>query len=483
MINFRRRDIRLLTLLGDLIALTLAFDGSVTLRIALNPLFSKQLTAAQMNYLVPPLGLVLFTWIASSAWIGLYRPHRRPFMFSAAVKAAEAMALVMVLTILVTFFVRDLGGDYSRSFIVFLATLGVGSLLANRMILWGLLGAVDRRGLARERVLVVGCGKQAKSLIARLERNEKRRIEICGVVTPAAGLGAGVLGNPVPVLGMVAELPALINRHRIDRVVAVEKEIPPDQIQACISTCTRMGLPFNHTAGPLERASARVGVIELGSVLLIEVRGLEFTRVQQVIKRVFDLSVSLVVVPLLAPLMLSLALAIRITSRGAILYVAPRVGRGGRYFPFYKFRSMVAGAEAQRQAVSDENEREGHLFKIRRDPRVTRVGRFMRRFSLDELPQLLNVLRGEMSLVGPRPLPVTDLEPDGLSREYRFWARQRVRVPPGVSGLWQIRGRSDLSFEEMLRLDIAYVRHWNIWLDVKILLQTIPAVLKGRGAC
>jgi len=483
MINLRRKDVRLLTLLGDLIALALAFDGAVTLRVALNPLFTKHLTEVEMEYLVPPLGLVLFIWIAASAWIGLYRPHRRPFMFSAAVKAAEAMTLVVILTILVSFFVRDLGRDYSRSFIVFLATLGVGALLANRMILWGVLSVADRRGLARERILVVGCGKEAKSLIARLEKNERRRIEICGVVTPAAGLGAGILGNPVPVVGTVPELPVLINRHRIERVVAVEKETPPEQMQACISMCTRMGVPFNHTAGPLERASTRVGVTELGSVLLIEVRGLEFTRVQQVIKRAFDLAVSLVVLPLLAPLMLALALAIRLTSRGAILYVAPRVGRGGRYFPFCKFRSMVAGAEAQRQAIAAENEGDGHLFKIRRDPRVTSVGRFMRRFSLDEMPQILNVLRGEMSLVGPRPLPATDLEPDGLSREYRFWARQRVKVPPGVTGLWQIRGRSDLSFEEMLRHDIAYVRHWNIWLDVKILLQTIPAVLKGRGAC
>jgi len=244
-----------------------------------------------------------------------------------------------------------------------------------------------------------------------------------------------------------------------------------------------MGVPFNHTAGRLERTVMRVGVTELGNVLLIEVRGIEFTRVQQAVKRAFDLLVATALLVLLAPLLAVLALAVWLTSSGPVLYVAPRVGKGGRYFPFFKFRTMVRGADAQRDGVAARNEQKGHLFKIRRDPRVTAVGRFMRRFSLDELPQLLNVLRGQMSLVGPRPLPARDLDPDGLSREYRVWAVQRTKVPPGITGLWQIRGRSNLGFEEMLQLDIAYVRHWSIWLDMKILAKTIPAVLRGRGAC
>jgi len=478
-----RRELRLLTLLGDLAAMSVAFKAAVTLRLALNPVFQRQLTEAQMDYLVPPLGLVLLLWAVVGVWVGLYRPRRRPFMFSTAVQAIEAMALVVVLTIVVAFFVRDLGRDYSRSFIIFLVALGSAALLANRAILALGFFLASRRGLVRERILLVGAGQGASSLIHRLEASENRRIEICGVVTPAAGLGAGVLGNPVPIVGTVEELPALINRYRIDRVIAVEKEIPPEQMHACISVCTRMGIPFNHTAGRLDRTAMRVGVTELGNVLLIEVRGIEFTRVQQAVKRAFDLLVASVLMVLLAPLLAALALAVWLTSSGPVLYVAPRVGKGGRYFPFFKFRTMVRGADAQRDGVAARNEQKGHLFKIRQDPRVTTVGRLMRRFSLDELPQLLNVLRGQMSLVGPRPLPARDLDPDGGSRDYRVWAVQRTKVPPGITGLWQIRGRSDLGFEEMLRLDIAYVRHWSIWLDMKILANTIPAVLRGRGAC
>src|SRR6266568_4206560 len=476
------RELRLLTLLGDLLALSVAFEAAVTLRLALNPLFQRQLTEAQMVYLVPPLGLVLLLWAVAGPWMGLYRPRRRPFMFSAAVRAVEAMALVVVLTIVVAFFVRDLGRDYSRSFIIFLVALGGAALFANRALLTLGFLLASPRGLVRERIMLVGAGQGASSLIHRLEESEKLRIEICGVVTPEVGLGAGVLGNPVPIVGTVDQLPALINRHRIDRVIAVEKEIPAEQMQSCISVCTRMGIPFSHTAGHLERTALRVGVTELANVLLIEVRGLEFTRVQQAVKRAFDLLIASTLLAVLAPLLAVLALAVWLTSPGPTLYIAPRVGKGGRYFPFYKFRTMIHGADAQRDEVGARNEQKGHLFKIRRDPRVTAVGRLMRRFSLDELPQLLNVLRGQMSLVGPRPLPVRDLEPDGLSREYRVWGEQRTKVPPGITGLWQIRGRSDLDFEEMLRLDIAYVRHWSIWLDVKILARTIPAVLRGRGA-
>ena len=175
----------------------------------------------------------------------------------------------------------------------------------------------------------------------------------------------------------------------------------------------------------------------------------------------FDLGAGSLLFLANVPLMTALACLIKLTSRGPVLYVAPRVGKGGRHFPFYKFRSMVADAETRRDALAHKG-KDGHIFKIRNDPRLTPVGRFMRRFSLDELPQLLNVLKGDMSLVGPRPLPACDLEADGMSREHAFWAHERSRILPGITGLWQIEGRSDLGFEEMIRLDVAYARTWSI---------------------
>lgn len=175
-----------------------------------------------------------------------------------------------------------------------------------------------------------------------------------------------------------------------------------------------------------------------------------------------------------------IAALVKLTSKGPILYKAPRVGKGGRYFMFLKFRSMYT--EMNRSHVTHANEKNGHIFKIKHDPRITPLGRFLRRYSLDELPQLINVLRGEMSLVGPRPLPAGDLDPDGMSREFGEWSQGRSEVYPGITGLWQIRGRSELPFEEMVRLDLEYIRDWSLLLDIKIILETPALVMKGIGA-
>jgi lipopolysaccharide/colanic/teichoic acid biosynthesis glycosyltransferase len=158
------------------------------------------------------------------------------------------------------------------------------------------------------------------------------------------------------------------------------------------------------------------------------------------------------------------------------------MGKGGRIFPFYKFRSMVVGADAMKEALRDRNEADGVLFKMREDPRVTRVGRFIRTYSIDEFPQLLNVLRGDMNLVGPRPLPVADLQGIEADPEAFYWFELRSKVKPGITGLWQVMGRSNLGFADMVALDIQYIQNWSLWQDILILLRTIPAVIRGRGA-
>jgi lipopolysaccharide/colanic/teichoic acid biosynthesis glycosyltransferase len=174
--------------------------------------------------------------------------------------------------------------------------------------------------------------------------------------------------------------------------------------------------------------------------------------------------------------MLLAALAIKLSSRGPVFYRSYRPGIGGRCFPCLKFRTMVAGAEQLQDRLEEQNEMGGALFKMRSDPRVTRVGRFLRRWSLDELPQLFNVLRGEMSLVGPRPLPQRDYD------RLDDWHRKRYLVLPGMTGLWQVSGRSELDFDELVRLDFLYLERWSVFLDLTIILKTIPAVIRARGA-
>jgi exopolysaccharide biosynthesis polyprenyl glycosylphosphotransferase len=220
----------------------------------------------------------------------------------------------------------------------------------------------------------------------------------------------------------------------------------------------------------------RVDVEDLGGVPLIGVHDVTISRSALMMKRVFDILGAAVGLLLAAPFMALVALAIRLDSPGPILFTQDRVGLGGRTFRIFKFRSMHIGADADREALEDLNEADGPLFKIRDDPRLTRVGRFLRRTSMDELPQLFNVLRGDMSLIGPRPPLPCEVE------QYQEWHRRRLEAPPGITGLSQVSGRSHLTFDETVLLDVYYIENWSPWLDLKIMIRTIPKVIGGEGA-
>ena len=209
---------------------------------------------------------------------------------------------------------------------------------------------------------------------------------------------------------------------------------------------------------------------------LIEFRPPAFLGSQWALKKAFDLVVSSFVLVLGLPLWLAIALAVKLTSPGPVFYRDRRIGLGEQEFAMLKFRTMYADAAARLSELEEANEAQGPLFKIRQDPRITPVGAYLRRFSLDEVPQVLNVLRGEMSLVGPRPLPLRDYQ------QLEDWHRKRYLVLPGITGLWQIAGRSNLGFDDLVRLDFYYLETWSIWLDITIMVKTIPAVLSARGA-
>jgi exopolysaccharide biosynthesis polyprenyl glycosylphosphotransferase len=212
------------------------------------------------------------------------------------------------------------------------------------------------------------------------------------------------------------------------------------------------------------------------TVPLFKLRPPVFEGIDYALKRTFDLVLSLALLIVLAPVLLLIALAVKLSSSGPVIYRSTRPGMGGKPFHCFKFRTMRDQADQIQADLEPFNESSGALFKIRRDPRLTRVGRFLRRFSLDELPQLVNVVRGEMSLVGPRPLPTRDFE------RLEEWHKKRYLVLPGITGLWQVSGRADLDFDDLVRLDFLYLERWSILLDLAILLRTIPAVLSRRGA-
>jgi exopolysaccharide biosynthesis polyprenyl glycosylphosphotransferase len=259
-------------------------------------------------------------------------------------------------------------------------------------------------------------------------------------------------------------------------VLIADADFPQDEAVELVDRCHRHGVRVRVAPSTMEILMDRVEFVPGQALPLFELKPPVFEGVDFAIKRTFDFVGASLLLLILSPVFVLVSLAIKATSRGPVLYRSRRPGIGGRSFDCVKFRTMVEGADDLQDELEPSNEVGGALFKMRTDPRVTPVGRFLRRWSLDELPQLLNVVRGEMSLVGPRPLPQRDYA------RLEDWHRKRYLVLPGMTGLWQVSGRSELDFDELVRLDFLYLEHWSVFLDLSILLKTVPAVIRAKGA-
>ena len=308
------------------------------------------------------------------------------------------------------------------------------------------------------------------------------RVIVCGGGPEAGTVSSALIADehstPVEIvdeLESVMDLELAITRSGADDVVLTR--LPDDEaLLEALDICTRHGVRLR-VVPTAARLLAREAVYVPGqSVPLFEISPPTLQGVDFLVKRAFDIIVAAVTLLVLSPLLLVIALAIKLTSRGPVLYRDERIGIAEQPFMMLKFRSMRDGAAAEQAGLESENEADGALFKIRNDPRVTSVGRVLRRLSLDELPQLWNVLCGQMSLVGPRPLPMRDYA------RLDSWHRKRYLVLPGMTGLWQISGRSDLGFDAMVRLDFYYLEHWSVWMDISVILRTPLAVMTARGA-
>jgi exopolysaccharide biosynthesis polyprenyl glycosylphosphotransferase len=268
----------------------------------------------------------------------------------------------------------------------------------------------------------------------------------------------------------------VLGSERIDEVIIADPAFPQVDAVELVDQCHQRGVTVRIAPSTMEILVHRAEFVPGQSVPLFELRPPVFEGFDYALKRAFDLVGSLLIVLVLSPVLLACALAIKLSSRGPVVYRSIRPGIGGAPFACLKFRTMYRDADALQSDLEELNEASGALFKIREDPRMTPVGRFLRRFSLDELPQLFNVVRGQMSLVGPRPLPERDYE------RLEDWHKKRYLVMPGITGLWQVSGRSDLDFDDLVRLDFLYLERWSVFLDLSILVKTIPAVFTRRGA-
>jgi exopolysaccharide biosynthesis polyprenyl glycosylphosphotransferase len=399
--------------------------------------------------------LVPITWLVF--WqAGLYATRERR---AGAGRVASSLVLVAAITLAFGW-----GTDYDFTTSGLIPTACVTATL----VIGGLRAAYDSLTLefqrvlkVRRRILLVGEGEE----LASLHR----------VLTAARRLTAyEFVGSFAP--GRDGPLEARLERARPDEIILNEGDFDEETVLELVETAHRLGVRVRIAPKTTELLLERGEYVPGQGPPLFELRPPVLAGTDWVVKKTFDLGVSLAVLVVGLPLWLLIALAVKVDSRGPVLYRDRRVGVGEREFGMFKFRTMVLGAAEQQQVLEQRNEAGGALFKIREDPRVTRVGRLLRRLSIDELPQVLNVLRGEMSLVGPRPLPLRDFE------QLEAWHRKRYHVLPGITGLWQISGRSNLTFDDLVRLDFYYIENWSIWLDISILVKTLPAVLAGRGA-
>lgn len=322
--------------------------------------------------------------------------------------------------------------------------------------------------------LIVGSRRRAIGAYKRLRSHGDCRGRVLGFLDPDS---AHARYLPADYLGSIERLEMILMRQPVDLVyLALPLRSHYGTVQEAIRTCERIGVEYAFSPDVFETRLARAGHFPLR-----EVRGFVYRMAHEdygvVIKRGFDFLAALLLLVLLGPLMITIALAVKLTSRGPVLFRQERYGRNRRLFRIYKFRSMVANAEQMMKQMEELNEAQGPIFKIRRDPRITLVGRLLRRTSLDELPQLFNVVRGEMSLVGPRPMSLRDVH-----RFSEASLMRRFSVVPGITGLWQVSGRSNTDFDTWMRLDLQYIDRWSLGLDFNILLRTIPAVVTARGA-
>jgi exopolysaccharide biosynthesis polyprenyl glycosylphosphotransferase len=390
---------------------------------------------------------------------------RRPGLAGIATALFQATVIALVFALA--------NGEHFSSYFIFYGSLffGVVYITGLRYLHTLATGRLLEKAGYRRRALLVGSGKHIEAVAHALAGRSHTPVDVVGYISlkprPQNGLRS---------LGQLGDLPEVLARERVQEVIIADPDFPQEQAVVLVDQCHQRGVNVHIAPSTMEILVKRAEFVPGESVPLFTLRPPVFEGIDYAIKRSFDLVLSFVLLFLFSPVLLAIAASIKLSSRGPVIYRSARPGMAGRPFRCFKFRTMREDSDQVQMDLESLNEASGALFKIRQDPRMTRVGRLLRRFSLDELPQLVNVIRGEMSLVGPRPLPMRDFE------RLEEWHKKRYLVLPGITGLWQVSGRSELDFDDLVRLDFLYLERWSVFLDLVIMLKTIPAVLSRRGA-
>lgn len=463
-----------LAVLVDAILINLAFLAAFYVRYELQ--WFRQVDPAfdttYQSYVPFSIGLT-FLCLSAFGVGGVYQSKRGLSWLEEMYPIVNGTTSAIMILVFLTFVLRPLA--FSRLIFLYVALLVLVYLGVARVVRRALEARLRARGVNVSHTAIVGAGEIGRAVMRQIIARPELGYRIAGFLDDDPAKGGSDLGR-LKALGPIGNLQTVLETEHVDEVIIALPWVDQRKIMRLVQVCEHQGLPVRIVPDLFQLSLSRVDVANLGGIPLIGIKEANISQSGRVLKRVLDLSLSSFGLLLAAPMFLLIAALIRLDSVGPVLFTQTRVGERGRLFKIYKFRSMRSGAEEEQVTLQERNEATGPLFKIKDDPRLTRVGRWLRRLSLDELPNLINVFRGEMSLVGPRPGLPSEVE------RYEAWQRVRLDIAPGMSGLWQVSGRSDLSFEEMCLLDIYYIENWSLALDLSILARTVPNVITRNGA-
>ena len=473
MLRQRNDQIQVIARIIDAVACSLAFFSAFKLRNS--TLFFPQGGIGALDSVLWLLAACLLLQQILFPLLGFYKSFR--------LKSVTAIVAMIVKTMTVEFFF--LGSlififqakETSRYFFSLFLVINALLLLIEKLTASFLLSTIRRRGYNYRQVLIVGTGESAAKVIDSLRRNKHWGYVPCGVLRETATGPALEMVHEVPVLDHLQNLQRVMTSRAIDEVFFAMDQLDTAKISDTVLLCEKLGVTVRFSLAMFEITATRAAYTSLDNIPVLTFYPTVRTPTQDLIKRAIDILASIVGLTLTGLLYPWIARSIRKESPGPVIFKQPRVGENGRIFKCYKFRTMYLDAELQKAELMKENQMTGPIFKIENDPRVTPFGRFLRRSSLDELPQFFNILRGDMSLVGTRP-PT----PDEV-RQYEVHFRRRLSIRPGLTGLWQVSGRSSIhDFEDILKLDLEYIDRWSIGLDLKIIFRTVWNIFARRGA-
>jgi exopolysaccharide biosynthesis polyprenyl glycosylphosphotransferase len=479
MLKQKWRMIARVVYLVDLGLTSVAFFSAFFIRDLLLPIFAPSRFPTGLFPLSDYLKIypaVLIIWSVLLFSYHSYHSHRTLSLRREVLTVFRVVAVgnVLLATLAYLLPLRQL----SRAWFILFAVLSALFLVLEKIALRVMARYVRAKGLNYRTVLIVGTGRRALEVAGLVEEHKYWGYKILGFVSDGHRLPNG--WARFRVYGTVPEIRTLLEKGEfpeiVDEIVFAVTRKKLDEMKQIFLLCEELGIRARVAMNFFDNRLARIEVEELEGIPFLTFTTTPSNETQLAAKRALDVCISLVILALSAPVTVLAAIAIKITSPGSVLFKQQRIGLNGRTFTLYKFRTMIFDAHERLGEVSHLNEMTGPVFKAKADPRVTWVGRILRRFSLDELPQLWNVLKGDMSLVGPRP-PI----PEEV-RSYHRWQRRRLSMKPGLTCLWQVNGRNNIDFDRWMRMDLQYIDEWSPSLDLKILLRTIPAVLLGRGA-